>query len=380
VSERGEPLTLVGNPANRRVAMFQAALAAQNRPPARVVAWRELVDPGAPARLLADVPPRGIVRVDSAGEDADVERALLRRGEAAARGGGFAAIDAKRLAAIPYEVGRILYPRQQHLGFLAVLDEIAAAVPRHARWVQPPSAIALLFDKAACSARWRARGIAMPDVLPGGDVRDPDDLRARMIAAGWPSVFVKVTSSSSAALLAVFVHRRDREHAMTTVEDTGDARYNTRRIQRVAARAKVDRLLRFLLGEGAIVERAIPKAKLDNRYCDLRVLVIDEEPAFVVARTSPHPITNLHLGGTRGDPAALRARVGDDAWTRAMAACVAVQRDTGAFHVGVDVMFETGGARHRVIEGNAFGDLLPNLERDGLDVYGWQVRRIYGAA
>ncbi|MEO6775629.1 MAG: hypothetical protein ABI467_21890 [Kofleriaceae bacterium] len=33
---------------------------------------------------------------------------------------------------------------------------------------------------------------------------------------------------------------------------------------------------------------------------------------------------------------------------------------------------------HRVLEGNAFGDLLPNLERDGLDVYGWQIRRLLG--
>ncbi|MEO8840735.1 MAG: hypothetical protein ABI591_25130 [Kofleriaceae bacterium] len=31
-----------------------------------------------------------------------------------------------------------------------------------------------------------------------------------------------------------------------------------------------------------------------------------------------------------------------------------------------------------VIEGNAFGDLLPNLERDGLDVYGWQIHRLLG--
>jgi glutathione synthase/RimK-type ligase-like ATP-grasp enzyme len=368
---------LVGNPANRRVTMFQAALAAQRVPAARVVAWRELAEPGAPARLLADVRPGDLVRVDSAGEDDDVERALLVRGEAAARAGGFPAIDARRLAAIPRELGRIVYPRQQHLGLLAVVDEFAAAVPAGARWLQPPSAIALLFDKAACSARWRARGVPMPETLD--DVRDPDDLRARMEAAGWASVYVKVTSSSSAALLAVFVHRRDREHAMTTVEDTGDARYNTRKIQRLATRAKIDRLLRFLLGEGAIVERAIPKAKLAGRYCDLRVLAIDEDPAFVVVRTSPHPITNLHLGGTRGDVDTLRARVSDDAWARAMASCVAVQRDSGAFHVGVDVMFEPGLERHRVIEGNAFGDLLPGLERDGVDVYGWEIRRLLGA-
>ena len=62
----------------------------------------------------------------------------------------------------------------------------------------------------------------------------------------------------------------------------------------------------------------------------------------------------------------------------AMQSCVAVQRSSGAFHVGVDVMFEPGFRTHRVIEGNAFGDLLPNLERDGLDVYGWQIRRLFG--
>jgi hypothetical protein len=214
----------------------------------------------------------------------------------------------------------------------------------------------------------------MPETLD--DVREPDELRARMRAAGWASVFVKIASGSSASGLAVFVHHTHREHVMTTVEDTGDARYNTRKLQRLTARARVDRVLGFLLGEGAIVERAVPKARLAGRYCDLRVLVVDGEPAFVVARTAAHPITNLNLGGLRGDVAALRALVEDDAWERAMADAVAVQRATGAFHVGVDVMFEPGFTRHRVIEGNAFGDLLPNLTRDGVDVYGWQIRRL----
>ncbi len=66
----------------------------------------------------------------------------------------------------------------------------------------------------------------------------------------------------------------------------------------------------------------------------------------------------------------------DDAWQRAMADCVAVQRATGAFHVGVDLMFEPRLDRHRILEGNAFGDLLPNLERDSVDVYGWQIRQL----
>ncbi|MCW5807305.1 MAG: STM4014 family protein [Deltaproteobacteria bacterium] len=373
------PFVIVGVPGHRRVTLFQDALAAEGCPPARVVSWRDLAVPGAPARLLGDLPDDAILRIDSAGEDRDVERALLHRGEAPARAEGSPAIDARALAAIPDELGRIVYPRQQHLGFCAILDEIQAVIAAHPRWrvTQPVAAIQELFDKRTCSRRWTALGIPMPDALPGGDVRDPDDLRARMVAAGWTTVYVKVASSSSAACLAIFQHAPGgRDTAITTVEDTGKARYNTRKLQRLVGRAGVDRLLRFLLAEGAQVERAIPKAQLERRHFDLRVLAIDGVAAFLVVRTSPHPITNLHLGGQRGDVAALQARVDPAAWDAAMATCVAVQRATGAFHVGVDLMLEPDFTTHRVIEGNAFGDLLPNLERDGTDVYGWQVRRL----
>jgi hypothetical protein len=371
------PFVVIGNPTNRRVTMFQAALAAQGLPAATVIAWRDLVEPGAPARVLGALPAEpAIVRIDSAGEEDDLERALLRRGEAPARAEGYAAIDARSIDEIPRELGRILYPRQQHLGFVAVLREVDAVLATRPAWrvPQPVRAIEELFDKRVTSARWSALGIPVPEALR--DVRDPDDLRAKMRAAEWPAVFVKVASSSSASCLAIFTHDGRREHAITTVEDTGTARYNTRRLQRITTRRALDRLLGFLLAEGAQIERAVPKAQLAGAYFDLRVLAIDGVPAFTVVRTAPHPITNLHLGGKRGDLEALRARVPGASWEAAMASCVAVQRASGAFHVGVDVMFEPSLRAHRVIEGNAFGDLLPNLERDGLDVYGWQIARL----
>ena len=365
-------MIVVGNPANRRVTMFQQALVAQGHPPARVVPWIELCEPGAPARLLTGDP---LIRIDSSGEDDDVERALLHRGEAAAREQGVPAIAPAQLARIPREVGRILYPRQQHLGFLAVLAEIEAATTG-VRALPPPSAIRELFDKLAASQRWTALGIPMPEALPR--VSEPEELRAMMRERGWPAVYVKLTSGSSASCLAVFNHTAAREDVITTVEDTGRARYNTRKLQRLVARERIDRVLGFILGEGAHVERSIPKARVDGRYFDLRVLAVDGVAAFVVMRTAPHPITNLHLGGLRGDVEALRDRIAPAAWDAAMASCVAVQRATGAFHVGVDLMFEPDFERHRVIEGNAFGDLLPNLEREGLDVYGWQIQRLMG--
>src|SRR5690349_21384554 len=113
--------TLVGNPANRRIQMFLAALGE----PARVIAWRGLVEPGAPARPLGD--GIGIPRIDAAGEDSEVERALIRRGEGIPHGGE--KVSADELARIPDELGRILYPRQQHVGFVEVLREIERAIP-----------------------------------------------------------------------------------------------------------------------------------------------------------------------------------------------------------------------------------------------------------
>ncbi|MEO6771778.1 MAG: STM4014 family protein [Kofleriaceae bacterium] len=370
-------MIVVGNPENRRVAMFQRALLAQGHPPARVVAWRELVEPGAPARLLRGDP---LIRIDSTGENDEVERALLRRGEAAARAEGVPALSATELAALPVELGKIVHPRQHHLGFLAVLAEIEAATAG-VRVLPPPSAIRELFDKIVASRRWRALGIPMAEALPS--VRTPDELRAAMRERAWTTVFVKLSSGSSASCLAMFtLHATPStsEHVLTTVEDTGRARFNTRKLQRLTSRAQIDRVLGFILGEGAIVERAVPKAKVEGAWFDLRVLAIDGEAAFVVMRTSPHPITNLHLGGLRGDVEALRRRIAPTAWAAAMASAVGVQRATGAFHVGVDLAFEPGLVDHRVLEGNAFGDLLPNLERDGLDVYGWQIHRLLGAS
>lgn len=70
----------------------------------------------------------------------------------------------------------------------------------------------------------------------------------------------------------------------------------------------VHRALAFVLEQGAQVERAIPKAKLEDAFFDCRVLCIGGEPRFVVVRQNKHAITNLHLGGWRGDVEGLKTR------------------------------------------------------------------------
>jgi hypothetical protein len=376
---RARPYVLVGNPENRRVMLFQQALVAQGREEATVVPWRELVD--APERL-ADLPPTpALVRIDSAGESFDVERALLALGYDEAQAAGVSTIDRGALAELQPDRGRILCPRQHHLGFLrllARLEEIFAARPDW-RVLSSTRAIADLFDKRVTSRRYAAAEIPVPPFLDG--VSRPDELREAMRERGWSSVFVKLSCGSSASCLGVYRLDHGGESFMTTIEQASTGWYNNLRLRRVSERRRIDELIGFLLREGSQLELAVPKARLDGAFFDCRVLVVAGEPAFVVARQNQHPITNLHLGGWRGKPESLEAQVPAALRAAAMDSCRRVAASHDVLQIGVDLLYEAGWRGHRVLEANAFGDLLPNLTRDGLSVYEWEIReatRLYG--
>jgi hypothetical protein len=369
------PYILIGNPDNRRVTLFQQALARQGRDPATVVPWSALIDSLEPLAALPHA--EALLRIDSAGESFEVERGLLGLGYEEACALGVSTIEPAATAALPFDHGRIICPRQANLGLLRLLRRIEGLVVRRPGWraLSQPAALCELFDKRVTSRRYAAAGIPVPEALP--DLERPDALREAMRALGWPVVFVKLACGSSASCLGVYHYSAGTEFLMTTIERTPQGRlYNTLKVRRVNARPGIDALLGFILGEGAQVERSVPKARLDGAFFDCRVLVVDGEAAFTVVRQSRHPITNLHLGGWRGDPAALRRAVGDAGLAEAEASCCAVARLHGdPLQLGVDLLYEAGFAGHRVIEANAFGDLLPNLEREGLDVYAWQIER-----
>jgi hypothetical protein len=349
-------LLVLANPESNRVALFQAALAKQGEPPAQVVGWLDLLrDP----TVLEGPPDEPLLfRIDSAGKSFAVERELLRAG-------GFEAAD--RLVE---QRGLITAPRRAHEGFLRTLERIDALLARKPSWValNPPREIAELFDKRLTSRRYRALGVPVPEPLDG--IQSRAALDAAMAGRGWDRVFVKLSCGSSAGCLAVY--SGDTLH--TTIEQTAGGWFNTRKVELVRDSRRIDELLAFLLGEGSQVEHAVPKARLDNAFFDCRVLCISGEPTFVVVRQNRHPITNIHLGGWRGDVTRLRALVPPDAWAAAMRSCATVAGCYRALHVGIDLLFEPGLERHRILEANAFGDLFPGLERDGMSIYEWEIR------
>ena len=133
-----------------------------------------------------------------------------------------------------------------------------------------------------------------------------------------------------------------------------------------------------LAPDGLHVERWFPKADLDGRVIDLRVVVIAGRPTHVVVRTSRGPMTNLHLGGARGRPGRRCARAPAGAgYEAAMETCERVAACfPGSLQVGVDLMFSSDWRRHAVAEVNAFGDLLPGLLVDGRDTYAAQIAAV----
>ncbi|MBL1067871.1 STM4014 family protein [Streptomyces sp. 7-21] len=347
---------VVGNPENRRVTLFTRAVRRAGLPAPRVVPWTDVLrDDG------AGFGSGETVRIDSPGENAEVDR-ILRGVD-----------DPTRV-----EGGPRWYAR-----FTAAVRTLRGGVR-----LDDPGDLDVLFDKRRCHGVLAAAGVPVPESPTSGGgtaVRGWEDVRSLMEAHGMPRVFLKPAHGSSASgVVAVETAGRGRVRATTSVETAaGGALHNSLRVRRVTGEREVAALVDALAPERLHVERWWPKASLgDGRAADLRVVVVAGRATHAVVRTSRSPMTNLHLGGQRGDLAAAVAAAGEN-WAAALetaeraAACF-----PGTLCVGVDLLPAVGWQRFAVAEVNAFGDLLPGLTglpgsgAEGLDTYAAQVAAV----
>ncbi len=377
-------LVVVGNPGSRRTALLAEAVARFPGLSMELVAWVDLIAGTADLRRV--VRDGDVVRLDSPGKDAAAERALLRAGAREPTPDG-AIVSAARIESYAEDRGRIRWPAQWYAGLDGVCRDMAgwlAACEPH-RLTVAPTAVRLMFDKQWTNAALSRLGVPVPPALL---IRPEsyDDLIGRATAAGWPQVFVKLRyGSSGSGAVAIRLGRRGEVVAYTTVEVDGTDRdgrprlYNTRRIRRLTTAADVAAVVDALAPHFVVAERWLPKAGIDGRAFDLRVLVIDGRARHVVPRLSSSPMTNLHLLNRRGDADRVRRAVGEARWAEAMAICErAVAAFPGTLHAGVDLMFQPGFRRPTVLEVNAFGDLLPGVLHEGMDPYTAELAAVFG--
>lgn len=334
-----DPLTVVGNPENRRITQFLAATAAVGLP-TRVLSWTDVLADRLPDRV-------GLVRIDSPGEHAEVDGGLRRLGGGDDR---------------PLDHGELVDLAGWYAGLLravARVTDLPGAAPDTS-----VHDLAVLFDKRLTRACLAAAGV--PIAAAGPPLERVLDSPGR-----W---FVKPAHGSSASGVLAIEVGRGRVHAVGPVERDGRRLFNTLRPRTYRGRAEVATLLELLADSGPMItERWFSKVTLDGRSLDLRIVVINQVARHTVVRTSRSPITNLHLGNARGDLAAVQDRLGRDGWARAQqvseqaAACFP---DT--WTVGVDLMISPQWNDFAVAEVNAFGDLLPGVVVDGRGTYQWQ--------
>ncbi|NEA66192.1 STM4014 family protein [Streptomyces sp. SID12488] len=343
---------VVANGDNRRVSLFAAATEAAGHGTPRVVEWGDVLREG--GHHFAD---DELVRLDSPGESAEVD-ALLRDVD-----------DPTRVEGSARWYGR----------FLECVTSLSGG-----RRLDDTVDLAVMFDKRLCHDRLLRAGVPVPPSPTSGGVspvRDWADVRGLMEEAGLRRVFVKLAHGSSASgVLAIETTASGRIRATTSVERTEEGRlHNSLRVRRYTEEREIAAIVDTLAPDGLHIERWLPKASLGGRSADLRIVVVGGRATHAVVRTSRFPLTNLHLGGARGDLAAVRALAGDR-WAAALetseraAACF-----PGTLCVGVDLLPAVGWRRFAVGEVNAFGDLLPRLTglpgsgAEGLDTYAAQV-------
>jgi glutathione synthase/RimK-type ligase-like ATP-grasp enzyme len=367
-------IVVVGHPGHKRVALFQEALTRRGLPPAHVLAWHDLLTGRDDLRRA--VAGGALVRLESPGQDFEVEKLLLAAGTEEEETEDTAAsfLPAEEALRLLFDRGRLLCPRQWYRGFRAVLRRLAAeseGLPG-VRWLSHPEDVVTLFDKRRCQGVFAGAGLPVPPGL--GPVRSFAELLARMEETGRRRVFIKLACGSSGSGVVAFRTSGPRLQAITTVEmerQGGGLRlYNSRRIRCYESPADAGSLIDALCREGVQVEEWLPKAEHAGRTFDLRVLVVGGRVCHIVPRLSRSPLTNLHLLNERGDADRVRAEVPEECWEAALATC---RRAAALFprchHVGVDLLFTPGFRRHAVLEANAFGDLLPGVLWNGLDTY-----------
>ncbi len=375
--ESSAPFFIVSDPDDRRFILFQEARKRAGISPGICLNY-DAID-GWAAELAKT--GCGVVRVESPGRGFRIYRKMLLLGASAAAAEGGAHIGPDAVADLVERKGEILYLRQWYLGFCRALEKIKEVAEQgDFMFTSDPDDIAVMFDKRACHRRLLKAGIRVPPAL--GPAESFDELIDETAKAGWSRVFVKPAHGSSASGVVALERSRGRIQAATSaeivVEDGKTRIFNSRRMSRYRNIDQLRPLIDELCRHKVHVERWVPKAGVDGKTCDLRVLAVNGEPRHMVLRKSRSPITNLHLLNERDSAERLREKMSKSSWHALLETCRKTARVfPKTMAMGLDIAVAAALRNHYVLEVNAFGDLLNGVLWQGMTPYELELSEMF---
>ncbi len=346
---------IIADPDSMRYSLFRRDLLAWWQrvgvtPDIQTISWKDVCMLDGQIQHLMPA-RRSLLRIESPARDFSIIRELMRAGQ-------------RELGEAPSDWtegrhGWIASPKLIFRGLRSCLLGIRASLQSQPQIMSPanPEHLALLFDKNEVSSRLADAGLPVPESFrPSGNV---ESMIAELKARKWEKAYVKLAYGSCASGIVVLEALWSRISGITTVKSLDGLFYNTFDVRRVDGDELVS-ILNFILNEDAIVQNSVTKTRIADRNFDIRVVVLASEVAAVVSRVSRHPMTNLHLGGQRGDIEECRRQIGHRNWLDAMDYC----RQAAALFelpcVGIDVAFDRHTGKPFILEMNSFGDFFPN--------------------
>jgi hypothetical protein len=318
-----------------------------------LVPWAKLIAAQGRFEALPEFDKPAFVKIESPGKSDEVAHEFLKLGQS---------VRNIPFQAPPWPKGLLVEPGLQHLGFEILLDQMQASSANnpHLMLSAQPEHIRVMFNKTTTSNCLRDAGISVPYHLPHVPPLSSPFISNLPYFADW---FIKLNSGSSA--VGIGVYHGSSSRMTTTVlhkpKPSGEAQFCSSRKLINKPISDLYETLDWLLAQGVIVQEGVRGAKFDSHKFDVRFICYYGEVVAWMFRLSQHPITNLHLGGVRGDEASCRAKIPRRAWLDARDAASSAAECFDSSVCGVDLIFEEGYARHFILEVNAFGDFFPGI-------------------
>lgn len=226
------------------------------------------------------------------------------------------------------------------------------------RLLNDPVAILDTLDKRRCKEILSGAGAAITPVLADG-IRDLKELREWMLDNRRYRVFIKpICGSGAGGVAAYHINPANcREILYSSALPEGTGLINTKKLRKFEEGGTIAMIAQRILGDGAVVEEWLPKARYRDKSYDLRVVWQFGRIHYMVARQSSGPITNLHLNNDALDISNLELAPEKVAEIEALCG-TAANAFPGLNVVGIDVLLTPGALTPYIIEMNAQGDLI----------------------